>query len=45
MQIACAYGLTLEPDDVIILFCDSTFCNHTVGTLPSCSVESSGGGV
>ena len=38
-----AEGLTLEPNNVIILFCDSAFRDHTVGTLPRCSVENSGG--
>jgi len=38
-------GPTLEPDNVIILFCDSAFRDHTVGTLPRCSVENSGGDV
>lgn len=36
---------TLEPDNVIILFCDSAFRDHTIGTLPRCSVENSSGGV
>lgn len=36
---------TLEPDNVTILFCDSTFCDYTIGTLPCCSVEDNSSGV
>ena len=40
-----AEELTLEPNNVIVLFCDPAFCDHTVGTLPRCSVQNSGGSV